>query len=136
MTLAVVPSTWSVLEVGDGVIEVKATNGDTFLGGEDFDIRIMDYLADEFQKENGIDLRKQTDALQRLKEAAEKAKIELSSSMETEVNLPFITADATGPKHLMLKISRAKLEALVDDLLQRTMEPVEKRAQRRWPRRW
>ena len=114
----------SVLEVGDGVIEVKATNGDTFLGGEDFDIRIMDYLADEFQKENGIDLRKQTDALQRLKEAAEKAKIELSSSMETEVNLPFITADATGPKHLMLKISRAKLEALVDDLLQRTMEPV------------
>jgi molecular chaperone DnaK len=114
----------SVLEVGDGVIEVKATNGDTFLGGEDFDVRIMDYLADEFQKENGIDLRKQTDALQRLKEAAEKAKIELSSSMETEVNLPFITADATGPKHLMLKISRAKLEALVDDLLQRTMEPV------------
>ncbi len=114
----------SVLEVGDGVIEVKATNGDTFLGGEDFDIRIMDYLADEFQKENGIDLRKQTDALQRLKEAAEKAKIELSSSMETEVNLPFITADATGPKHLMLKISRAKLEALVDDLLQRTMDPV------------
>lgn len=114
----------SVLEVGDGVIEVKATNGDTFLGGEDFDIRIMDYLADEFQKENGIDLRKQTDALQRLKEAAEKAKIELSSAMETEVNLPFITADATGPKHLMLKISRAKLEALVDDLLQRTMEPV------------
>jgi len=113
-----------VLEVGDGVIEVKATNGDTFLGGEDFDIRIMDYLADEFQKENGIDLRKQTDALQRLKEAAEKAKIELSSSMETEVNLPFITADATGPKHLMLKISRAKLEALVDDLLQRTMDPV------------
>ena len=114
----------SVLEVGDGVIEVKATNGDTFLGGEDFDTRIMDYLADEFQKENGIDLRKQTDALQRLKEAAEKAKIELSSAMETEVNLPFITADATGPKHLMIKISRAKLEALVDDLLQRTMEPV------------
>ena len=114
----------SVLEVGDGVIEVKATNGDTFLGGEDFDTRIMDYLADEFQKENGIDLRKQTDALQRLKEAAEKAKIELSSAMETEVNLPFITANATGPKHLMIKISRAKLEALVDDLLQRTIEPV------------
>jgi molecular chaperone DnaK len=113
----------SVLEIGDGVFEVKSTNGDTFLGGEDFDMRIVDYLADEFKKEQGIDLRKDKLALQRLKEAAEKAKIELSSSMQTEVNLPFITADASGPKHLALKLTRAKLEALVDDLIQKTVEP-------------
>ncbi|MBI3672434.1 MAG: molecular chaperone DnaK, partial [Rhizobiales bacterium] len=113
----------SVLEIGDGVFEVKSTNGDTFLGGEDFDMRIVDYLADEFKKENGIDLRKDKLALQRLKEAAEKAKIELSSLAQTEINLPFITADATGPKHLTLKLSRAKLEALVDDLIQKTVEP-------------
>jgi molecular chaperone DnaK len=113
----------SILEVGDGVFEVKSTNGDTFLGGEDFDQRIMDYLADEFRKENGIDLRKDRLALQRLKDAAEKAKIELSSAPQTEVNLPFITADQNGPKHLAIKLSRAKLEALVDDLIQRTIEP-------------
>jgi molecular chaperone DnaK len=113
----------SVLEIGDGVFEVKATNGDTFLGGEDFDKRIIDYLADEFKKEQGIDLRNDRLALQRLKEAAEKAKIELSSSMQTEVNLPFITADQTGPKHLNIKLTRAKLEALVDDLIQRTIDP-------------
>src|SRR3981189_756263 len=113
----------SILEVGDGVFEVKSTNGDTFLGGEDFDKRIIDYLADEFRKENGIDLRKDRLALQRLKEAAEKAKIELSSAPQTDVNLPFITADQTGPKHLNIKLSRAKLEALVDDLIQRTIEP-------------
>ncbi|WP_374381090.1 molecular chaperone DnaK [Dongia sp.] len=116
----------SVLEIGDGVFEVKSTNGDTFLGGEDFDARIIDYLAEEFKKENGIDLKKDKLALQRLKEAAEKAKIELSSSMQTEVNLPFITADATGPKHLIIKLTRAKLEALVDDLIERTMEPCRK----------
>ena len=113
----------SVLEIGDGVFEVKSTNGDTFLGGEDFDARIMDYLADEFKKENAIDLRKDKLALQRLKEAAEKAKIELSGSSQTEVNLPFITADQNGPKHLNLKLTRAKLEALVDDLVQRTIGP-------------
>ena len=113
----------SVLEIGDGVFEVKSTNGDTFLGGEDFDARIIDYLADEFKKEQGIDLRADKLALQRLKEAAEKAKIELSSSMQTEVNLPFITADASGPKHLNIKLTRAKLEALVDDLISRTIEP-------------
>ncbi|PKU23522.1 molecular chaperone DnaK [Telmatospirillum siberiense] len=113
----------SVLEIGDGVFEVKSTNGDTFLGGEDFDARIIDYLADEFKREQGIDLRKDRLALQRLKEASEKAKIELSSAMQTEVNLPFITADASGPKHLNIKLTRAKLEALVEDLLQRTMEP-------------
>ena len=112
----------SVLEIGDGVFEVKSTNGDTFLGGEDFDARIIDYLADEF-KETGIDLRRDKLALQRLKEAAEKAKIELSSSVQTEVNLPFITADASGPKHLAVKMSRAKLEALVADLIQKTMQP-------------
>ena len=116
----------SVLEIGDGVFEVKSTNGDTFLGGEDFDARVMDYLADEFKKESGIDLRKDKLALQRLKEAAEKAKIELSSSMQTEVNLPFITADASGPKHLNIKLTRAKLEALVEDLIQRTVEPCKK----------
>jgi molecular chaperone DnaK len=114
----------SVLEIGDGVFEVKSTNGDTFLGGEDFDKRVIDYLADEFKKEQGIDLRGDKLALQRLKEAAEKAKIELSSAMETEVNLPFITADQNGPKHLNMKISRAKLEALVDDLVAKTMGPV------------
>jgi len=113
----------SVLEIGDGVFEVKSTNGDTFLGGEDFDKRIIDYLADEFKKEQGIDLRSDRLALQRLKEAAEKAKVELSSSMQTEVNLPFITADQTGPKHLNIKLTRAKLEALVDDLIQRTIDP-------------
>ncbi len=113
----------SVLEIGDGVFEVKSTNGDTFLGGEDFDKRVIDYLADEFKKEQGIDLRSDRLALQRLKEAAEKAKIELSSSMQTEVNLPFITADQHGPKHLNIKLTRAKLEALVDDLIQRTIEP-------------
>jgi molecular chaperone DnaK len=113
----------SVLEIGDGVFEVKSTNGDTFLGGEDFDMRIVDYLADEFKKDQGIDLRKDKLALQRLKEAAEKAKIELSSSTQTEINLPFITADASGPKHLTLKLTRAKLEALVDDLIQKTVEP-------------
>ncbi|MFN8720782.1 MAG: molecular chaperone DnaK [Rhodospirillales bacterium] len=113
----------SILEIGDGVFEVKSTNGDTFLGGEDFDNRIMDYLAEEFRKESGIDLRNDRLALQRLKEAAEKAKIELSSAVQTEVNLPFITADASGPKHLNIKLTRAKLEALVDDLIQRTVEP-------------
>src|SRR5579862_1286275 len=113
----------SVLEIGDGVFEVKSTNGDTFLGGEDFDKKIIDYLADEFKKEQGIDLRNDRLALQRLKEAAEKAKVELSSSVQTEVNLPFITADQNGPKHLNIKLTRAKLEALVDDLIQRTIGP-------------
>src|SRR6266478_9905855 len=113
----------SVLEIGDGVFEVKSTNGDTFLGGEDFDKKIIDYLADEFKKEQGIDLRSDKLALQRLKEAAEKAKIELSSSVQTEVNLPFITADQAGPKHLTIKLSRAKLEQLVEDLIQRTIDP-------------
>ncbi|MFT8242877.1 molecular chaperone DnaK [Roseomonas sp. BN140053] len=113
----------SILEIGDGVFEVKSTNGDTFLGGEDFDQRVIDYLADEFKKENGIDLRGDKLALQRLKEAGEKAKIELSSAKQTEINLPFITADATGPKHLVMQLSRAKLESLVDDLVTRTLEP-------------
>src|SRR5271156_1215161 len=113
----------SILELGDGVFEVKSTNGDTFLGGEDFDQRVIDYLADEFKRDQGIDLRKDKLALQRLKEAAEKAKIELSSSKETEINLPFITADASGPKHLVLKLTRAKLESLVDDLIERTLGP-------------
>ncbi|MEM1103848.1 MAG: molecular chaperone DnaK [Pseudomonadota bacterium] len=113
----------SILEIGDGVFEVKATNGDTFLGGEDFDLRIVEYMADEFKKEQGIDLRKDKLALQRLKEEAEKAKKELSSTTQYEVNLPFITADASGPKHLTMKITRAKLEALVEDLVQRTVEP-------------
>jgi molecular chaperone DnaK len=113
----------SILEIGDGVFEVKSTNGDTFLGGEDFDMRLVDYLADEFKKEQGIDLRSDKLALQRLKEAAEKAKIELSSSTQTEINLPFITADASGPKHLTLKLSRSKLETLVDDLIQKTIDP-------------
>ncbi len=116
----------SILEIGDGVFEVKSTNGDTFLGGEDFDMRLVEYLADEFRKENTVDLRKDKLALQRLKEAAEKAKIELSSASQTEINLPYITADATGPKHLTLKLTRAKLEALVDDLIQRTVEPCRK----------
>jgi molecular chaperone DnaK len=113
----------SILEIGDGVFEVKSTNGDTFLGGEDFDMRLVSYLADEFQKTQGIDLRKDKLALQRLKEAAEKAKIELSSTTQTEINLPFITADAAGPKHLTMKLTRAKFEALVDDLVQKTVEP-------------
>jgi molecular chaperone DnaK len=116
----------SILEIGDGVFEVKSTNGDTFLGGEDFDMRLVNYLADEFQKEQGIDLRRDKLALQRLKEAAEKAKIELSSTTQTEINLPFITADASGPKHLTLKLTRAKFEALVDDLIQQTIEPCRK----------
>jgi len=113
----------SILEIGDGVFEVKATNGDTFLGGEDFDMRLVSYLADEFKKEQGIDLRGDNLALQRLKESAEKAKIELSSAMQTEINLPFITADQSGPKHLTMKLTRAKLEALVDDLVDRTIDP-------------
>ena len=121
----------SVLEIGDGVFEVKSTNGDTFLGGEDFDARVIDYLADEFRKEQGIDLRKDKLALQRLKEAAEKAKIELSSSKETEINLPFITADASGPKHLVMKLTRAKLEALVDDLISQDARPLPRRAEGR-----
>ncbi len=114
----------SILEIGDGVFEVKATNGDTFLGGEDFDERVIDYLADEFKKEQGVDLRNDKMALQRLKEAAEKAKIELSSTTTTEVNLPFITADASGPKHLNIKLTRAKLESLVEDLIKRSIEPM------------
>ncbi|MAF96127.1 MAG: molecular chaperone DnaK [Rhodospirillaceae bacterium] len=116
----------SILEIGDGVFEVKSTNGDTFLGGEDFDIHIVDFLADEFKKEQGIDLREDKLALQRLKEAAEKAKIELSSTMQTDINLPFITADQSGPKHLNVKLTRAKLETLVEDLIQRTVKPCEK----------
>ena len=116
----------SVLEIGDGVFEVKSTNGDTFLGGEDFDMRLVSYLADEFQKEQGINLRNDKLALQRLKEAAEKAKIELSSTTQTEINLPFITADQTGPKHLTMKLTRSKFEALVDDLVQKTIEPCRK----------
>jgi molecular chaperone DnaK len=116
----------SILEIGDGVFEVKSTNGDTFLGGEDFDMRLVEYLAAEFKKEQGIDLTKDKLALQRLKEAAEKAKIELSSATQTDINLPYITADASGPKHLALKLTRAKYEALVDDLIQRTVEPCRK----------
>ena len=114
----------SVLEIGDGVFEVKSTNGDTFLGGEDFDMRLVEYLADEFKKEQGIDLKGDKLALQRLKEAAEKAKIELSSATQTEINLPFITADASGPKHMTMKLTRAKFEALVDDLVKRTVDPM------------
>jgi molecular chaperone DnaK len=113
----------SILEIGEGVFEVKSTNGDTHLGGEDFDLRVVDYLADEFRKDQGIDLRSDKMALQRLKEAAEKAKMELSSSQETDVNLPFITADASGPKHMNIKLTRSKLEALVDDLVERVVEP-------------
>src|SRR5687767_567298 len=116
----------SVLEVGEGVVEVKSTNGDTHLGGDDLDQRIIEWIANEFRKTDGIDLSKDRVAVQRLKEAAEKAKIELSSALETEINLPFVTADQTGPKHLAMKLTRAKLEQLVDDLLQRTMEPVRK----------
>ncbi|MEO6307826.1 MAG: molecular chaperone DnaK, partial [Nitrospiraceae bacterium] len=116
----------SILEIGDGVFEVKSTNGDTYLGGDDFDQRVMDWLVDEFKKDQGIDLRKDRMALQRLKEAAERAKIELSSSQETEINLPFVTADANGPKHLVVKLTRAKLEQLVDDLVKRSIEPCKK----------
>jgi molecular chaperone DnaK len=116
----------SVLEIGEGVFEVKSTNGDTYLGGDDFDLRVMDWLVDEFRKDQGIDLRKDRMALQRLKEAAERAKIELSSSQETEINLPFITADSSGPKHMVIKLTRAKLEQLVDDLIQRTIDPCKK----------
>src|SRR5687768_3279593 len=114
----------SILSIGDGVFEVKATNGDTHLGGDDFDQRVIDWIAEEFKKENGIDLRKDRMALQRLKEAAEKAKMELSSTVQTEINLPFITADASGPKHLVLTLTRAKLEALVADLIERTLGPA------------
>ena len=113
----------SILEIGEGVFEVKATSGNTFLGGEDFDMRIVDYIAEEFKREHGIDLRQDKMALQRLKEAAEKAKIELSSTLETEINLPFITADASGPKHLVMKLTRAKLESLVEDLIEKLEEP-------------
>ena len=116
----------SVLEIGEGVFEVKSTNGDTYLGGDDFDLRVMDWLVDEFKKDQGIDLRKDRMALQRLKEAAERAKIELSSSQETEINLPFITADSSGPKHMVIKLTRAKLEQLVEDLIQRTIDPCKK----------
>ncbi len=116
----------SILEIGDGVFEVKSTNGDTFLGGEDFDMRLVEYFADEFKKEQGIDLKKDKLALQRLKEAAEKAKIELSSAQQTDINLPYITADASGPKHLALKLTRAKFESIVDDLIQKTIEPCRK----------
>ena len=116
----------SILEIGDGVFEVKATNGDTYLGGDDFDLKILDWLVAEFRRENGIDLKNDKMALQRLKEAAEKAKIELSSAQETEINLPFITADATGPKHLVIKLTRAKLDQLVDDLIERSIEPCRK----------
>ena len=116
----------SILEIGDGVFEVKSTNGDTFLGGDDFDLRVMDWLVEEFKKDQGIDLKKDKMALQRLKEAAERAKIELSSSQETEINLPFITADAAGPKHMVIKLTRSKLEQLVDDLIQKTIEPCKK----------
>ncbi|MEM6489900.1 MAG: molecular chaperone DnaK, partial [Pseudomonadota bacterium] len=114
----------SILEIDDGLFEVRSTNGDTFLGGEDFDLRLVGYLADEFKKDQGVDLRQDKLALQRLKEAAEKAKIELSSASQTEINLPYITADASGPKHLALKLSRAKFESLVDDLVKRTIEPM------------
>src|SRR5881392_2892883 len=116
----------SVLEIGDGVFEVKSTNGDTFLGGEDFDKKIIDYLADEFKKEQGIDLRSDRLALQRLKEAAEKAKIELSNASETEINLPFLTADASGPKHMQVKLSRAKFEQMIEKFVERSMEPTRK----------
>jgi molecular chaperone DnaK len=116
----------SILEIGDGVFEVKATNGDTFLGGDDFDLKIIDWLVEEFKKDQGIDLKNDRMALQRLKEAAERAKIELSSSQETEINLPFVTADASGPKHLVVKLTRAKYEQLVDDLVTRSIEPCKK----------
>src|SRR5512144_385515 len=114
----------SILDVGDGVFQVRSTSGDTFLGGDDFDLRVIDYIADEFKRENGIDLRKDRQALQRLKEAAEKAKIELSSLMQTEINLPYVTADASGPKHLVMPFTRAKLEQLTGDLVERTLGPV------------
>ncbi len=116
----------SILEVGDGVFEVKSTNGDTFLGGDDFDQKIIDWAAEQFKMQEGIDLRNDRQALQRLREAAEKAKIELSTTMQTELNLPYITADATGPKHLNLMLTRAKLEQLTEDLVQRSIDPVRK----------
>jgi len=115
----------SILELGEGVFEVKATNGDTHLGGEDFDQRLIEYLATEFKKDQGIDVRNDKMALQRVKEAAEKAKMELSTAMETDVNLPFITADASGPKHMNVKMTRAKLEALVADLVEKTVAPCQ-----------
>src|ERR687889_1482368 len=116
----------SILDVGDGVFQVRATSGDTFLGGDDFDLRIMDYLIEQFKKDNGIDLHNDRQALQRLKEASEKAKIELSTTMQTEINLPFVTADQSGPKHLAMKLTRAKFEALVQDLVDKTIEPCRK----------
>ena len=125
----------SILEIGEGVVEVKATNGDTHLGGDDFDQKVMDWISDEFKKEQGIDLRKDRMALQRLKEAAEKAKCELSTVVQTEINLPFITADASGPKHLVLTLTRAKLESLVADLVERSLGPVGRRCGRRACRR-
>jgi molecular chaperone DnaK len=114
----------SILDVGDGVFQVRSTSGDTFLGGDDFDQRIIDFMADEFKRENGIDLRRDRQALQRLKEAAEKAKIELSTLMQTEINLPYITADASGPKHLVMTLTRSKLEQLTGDLIERSLGPV------------
>ena len=114
----------SILDVGDGVFQVRSTSGDTFLGGDDFDQRVLDFLADEFKRDSGIDLKNDRQALQRLKEAAEKAKIELSSTMQAEINLPYITADASGPKHLVMTLTRAKLEQLTGDLVQKTLEPV------------
>ncbi len=125
----------SILELGDGVFEVKSTNGDTFLGGEDFDQLIIDYVADEFKKDQGIDLRGDKMALQRLKEGSEKAKCELSSSMETDINLPFITADASGPKHLNIKLTRAKLESICSRLLNKLTGPLQNGPQGRWPLR-
>ncbi len=116
----------SILDVGDGVFQVRSTSGDTFLGGDDFDQRLLDYFVDEFKKQNGIDLRNDRQSLQRLKEAAEKAKIELSTTMQAEINLPYITADASGPKHLVMTLTRAKLEQLTGDLVQKTLEPVRK----------
>ena len=114
----------SILDVGDGVFQVRATSGDTFLGGDDFDLRMMDYLIEQFKKDNGIDLHNDRQALQRLKEASEKAKIELSTTMQTEINLPYLTADATGPKHLVMTLTRAKLEQLTADLVDRTIAPL------------
>ena len=123
-TSAAAPLISPVLEVGEGVFQVKSTSGDTFLGGDDFDQRIINYIADEFQKENGIDLRKDRQSLQRLKEAAEKAKIELSTTMQAEINLPYITADSSGPTHLVMTLTRSKLEQLTEDLINRSLTPV------------
>ena len=124
MIWAAVHSIFPILDVGDGVFQVRATSGDTFLGGDDFDLRIMDYLIEQFKKDNGIDLHNDRQALQRLKEASEKAKIELSTTMQTEINLPYLTADASGPKHLVMTLTRAKLEQLTADLVDRTIAPL------------